>query len=91
MTQKLFLKGPSSVLEYIFDWTDWLQTGDLISAHTITVAEGITKDSSSENQGIVTVWLSGGASGSTYPMSCQIETSMGRKEKFTVDVMVVER
>lgn len=91
MVLKTFIKDPDAVLDYAFDWTDWLQETETISAHTITVTAGITKDSDSESGGIVTVWLSGGTEGETYPVACQITTSMSRTDERTVEISMVER
>ena len=60
------LKDPSAVLDYVFDWTEWLATGETITDHTITADTGITVDSSTEDAGKVTVWLSGGTAGINY-------------------------
>ena len=61
------LKDPSAVLDYVFDWTEWLATGETIADYTITADTGITVDSSTKTTGKVTiVWLSGGTAGINY-------------------------
>jgi len=72
------LKDPSAVLDYAFDWTGWLATGETISSYTVTAQSGITLDSDSATDDTVTVWLSGGTSGSRYRVSCKITTNAGR-------------
>ncbi|MFY9174404.1 MAG: hypothetical protein WAO24_03565 [Peptococcia bacterium] len=72
------LKDPSAVLDYVFDWTGWLATGETISSYTVTAQSGITLDSDSATDDTVTVWLSGGTSGSRYRVSCKITTNAGR-------------
>jgi hypothetical protein len=54
--------------------------GETISAHTITVPDGITVDSSTviKNDTAVSVWLSGGTDGDDYIITCEIETSGNR-------------
>lgn len=86
-----FTKDPSAVLDYAFDWSDWLATGETISSHVITVDTGLTKDSDSEALGVVTVWLSGGTAGKNYKVACLIETSAGRTDERTIWIKVVER
>ena len=54
-----FLKDPDATLDYAFDWSGWLQSGETISSYAITVDSGITKESDSQSSGVVTVWLSG--------------------------------
>ena len=85
------LKDPSAVLDYVFDWTEWLATGETITDHTITADTGITVDSSTESDGKVTVWLSGGTAGQNYKVACLITTSAGRTDERTIWIKVVER
>ena len=86
-----FLKDPDAVLDYGVDWSSWLQTAEAISSHTVTVDTGITKDSDSETDGIVTVWLSGGTVGETYEITVRIITDAGRTDDRTFSVLLVER
>ena len=93
------LKDPSAVLDYVFDWTEWLATGETIAVDsetgekliTITADTGITVDSSTESDGKVTVWLSGGTAGINYKVACLITTSAGRTDERTIWIKVVER
>jgi len=85
------IKDPSAVLDWMFDWSDWLASGETIIDHTITVDTGITNDSSTEDAGKVTVWLSGGTAGENYKVACLIETSAGRKDERTIWIKVVDR
>lgn len=86
-----YLKDPSAVLDWMFDWTDWLASGETITDHTITGETGITVDSSTESAGKVTVWLSGGTAGENYKVACLIETSAGRTDERTIWIKVVNR
>lgn len=85
------LKDPSAVLDYVFDWTEWLATGETITDHTITADTGITVDSSAKSDGKVTVWLSGGTAGKNYKVACKITTSAGRTDERTLWIRVVDR
>ena len=85
------LKDPSAVLDYVFDWTEWLATVETITDYTITADTGITVDSSTESDGKVTVWLSGGTAGINYKVACLITTSAGRTDERTIWIKVVER
>jgi hypothetical protein len=85
------IKDPSAVLDWMFDWSDWLASGETIVDHTITVDTGITKDSSTEDAGKVTVWLSGGTAGENYKVACLIETSAGRIDERTIWIKVTNR
>jgi len=90
---QLFTKDVDAVLDYRFDWSDWLETGDTIATHTVTAATGITVDSSSITDGAtsVTVWLSGGTAGLSYTVACLIVTSASRTDERTVTLRVLER
>jgi hypothetical protein len=85
------LKDPSAVLDYVFDWTEWLATVETITDHTITADTGITVDSSAESDGKVTVWLSGGTAGINYKVACLITTTAGRTDERTLWIRVVDR
>jgi hypothetical protein len=85
------LKDPSAVLDYVFDWNEWLATGETITDHTITADTGITVDSSTESDGKVTVWLSGGTAGINYKVACLVETSAGRTDERTLWIKVTNR
>lgn len=86
-----FIKDPSAVLDWMFDWSDWLASGETITNHTITANTGITVDSSAEDAGKVTVWLSGGTAGESYKVACLIETGAGRKDERTIWIKVTNR
>ena len=85
------LKDPSAVLDYMFDWTEWLATGETITDHTITADTGITVDSSTEDDGKVTVWLSGGTAGINYKVACLVTTTAGRTDERTMWIKVADR
>jgi len=79
--------------------SDWLATGETIVVDsetgekliTITADTGITVDSWTEDDGKVTVWLSGGTAGINYKVACKITTSAGRTDERTIWIKVVER
>lgn len=86
-----FQKDPNAVLDYKFDWTDWLQTSETISTSTMTVQSGITKDSDSNTTTTATVWLSGGTEGIRYTVTNRITTNQGRTDDRTMLIRVANR
>jgi len=90
-------KDPDAVLDFIFNWNKaddpWLQSGETITSHVITVETGLTLDSSSENGGVVTAWLSGGTAGELYDVACLIKTSNvpERTDERTIRISCEER
>ncbi len=87
----IFSKDPDAVLDYSFDWSDWLGVAETISTKTIDADTGITVDSSSESAGVVSVWLSGGTVGTTYAVRCEIVTNELRTDERTIFLKVKER
>ena len=97
-----FLKDPSAVLDYRFDWralangygtANWLATGETIIDTTVTADAGITVDSSSvvSDDTAVVVWLSGGTVGGRQRVTCHIVTSAGREDDRTITILTVQR
>lgn len=86
-----FEKDPDAVLEWQYNWHNWLPSGDSIASATVTVSDGITIDSQTNTSTAVTVWLSGGSEGTTYYLTCHIVTFMGRVDDRTISIFVVER
>ena len=91
MLTNQYTKDPSAILDWAYDWTDWLAAAETITDHTITADTGITVDSSTEDAGIVTVWLLGGTAGENYKVACLVETSAGRTDERTIWIKVVNR
>ena len=91
MANNQYLKDPSAILDWAFDWTDWLAAAETITDHTITADTGITVDSSTELDGKIIVWLSGGTAGINYKVACLITTTAGRTDERTIWIKVTDR
>jgi hypothetical protein len=101
VSTRFFTKPVAAVLDYEFDWqaaasTDnpkgpWLETGETITAATVTVDTGLSVDSSPHTTTTVTVWLSGGTEGHTYDVTCHITTNQGRQDEDTIRVTIGPR
>jgi hypothetical protein len=85
-----YIQDPDAVLDYQFDWADWLGA-DTIASHTVTAATGLTVDSSTATSTAVRVWLSGGSVGASYAVTCHVVTAAGREDDRTVTITVQER
>lgn len=72
-----FDKDPDAVLDYKFDWSGWLASGETIVSKEISASDGLSVSSSSitDDDTSVTVWLSGGTAGVWYDVTCRITTS----------------
>jgi hypothetical protein len=102
-----FIKDPSAILDYKFDWkpltngsgdSDWLQAGEIISTKTITITPtvavtGLICDSSSltDTNTSVTIWLSSGTDNIDYTVACKIVTNAPRTDERTMMVRVRNR
>lgn len=90
-------KDPYAVLDYSLDWTNWMPTGDTISAITITAetisgdAAPLAIDSSTNTDYIATANISGGTAGNIYNVEYKITTTNGLKDSRNFRIKVVER
>lgn len=85
-----FMKDVDAVLDYTIDWSTWLGS-DTISSSSWSVETGITEDSDTNDTDSATVWLSGGAAGTTYAVTNSIVTAAAREEDRTIYITVQER
>lgn len=91
MSIPTYTKDKDSKLDYGFDWTDWLATGETISSVAWTVATGLTEDTLKRNNTgtVVSTWVSGGTAGTTYTVAAKITTSDGRIDERVLKIRVV--
>lgn len=87
---KVFIKDPDAVLDYVIDWSDWLES-DTISTSTWTVDAGLTEDSSSNTTTTATVILSGGTVKSSYQATNHIVTANGLEDDRTILIRIEEK
>lgn len=87
----MFLKDPDAILDYEFDWSAWLQSGETIASNEVTVIGSITKESVTANDTAVAAWVSGGTVGETATIACKITTSAARTDERTISLRIRER
>jgi hypothetical protein len=86
------LKDPDAVLDYIFNWEDWLDDVlDTITSHEMVAETGITVDSSTIEDKTVVAWISGGEVGTTYRLASRIVTAGGRTDDRSIYIKIKER
>ena len=83
-------KDPSAILDYQFNWAEWL-AGDTLSASTWTADGGLTVEDDDFTNVLSTVWLSGGAVGLAYAVTNRITTAGGRTDERTLKIVVVDK
>lgn len=96
------IKDPDAILDYGFDWSDWLVEGEFLEESTWLMPEGISvaddselesgeSGSSFETTGSTTVWLSGGTHGEDYRVTNRVVTSQGRRDDRSHKIQVRNR
>lgn len=88
--QYRFEKQPKEVLDYRINLSDWLDAGDVAVSAAIESDAGITIDSSSVDDGGVTIWISGGTNQVDYDISVLITTDEGREKEVDFIIRVRE-
>jgi len=83
-------KDPDAVLDYGFDWSEWLDDDTIVTSDW-TIPAGLTENSASNTTTTTTVWLSGGLAGGVYDCTNRIVTTAGRTDDRTLRVIVQER
>jgi len=86
-----YVKDPDANLDYSVDWSQWLQSGETITASTWVVTTGITKGTTSNTTTSTTVWLSGGTDGTKYTATNHITTSLARQDDRSITIRVQQR
>lgn len=76
-----FRIDPQAKLDYGWDWSDWLDTGDTITASTWTITPtGPTLTDSTHDTTTTTVWVAGAVLGVDYTLTNHITTVEGRED-----------
>lgn len=92
-----FVKDPDAILDFHFDWTDWLVNGDtiltsqIIASAGITVGDGVLAPVPSFTTTNTTYWLAGGTAGKPYTITNRITTSQGRTDDRTMTIRIQDR
>lgn len=97
-------KDPGAVLDYTWDWGDWLQVGETITekdvvADGVTLAEGKpapaimagTRAGAPVASSAVLAWFAGGGGRQLARATCQIITSTGRRDERTITFRITNR
>ena len=88
------VKDPDAVLDYTFDWTEWLDAlADTLADHQVIAEAGLTLETSSIVGKKVVAWLSGGTEGTTYRVTCRVTTASSppRIDDRSIFVKIKER
>lgn len=90
-----YIKDPQARLDYGFDWSAWLASGETITTSTwsITLAPDavLTIASSTNDASTTTIWASAGTLGEDYKITNHVVSSAGREDDRTHLLKVRER
>ena len=86
---KILNKDPDAIIDYVFDWTEWLN-GDVISTSTF-ILSGCTNVLDTKTDNTTTIWLSGGTNNLTHSITNRISTIGGRTEDRTLLLNILEK
>jgi hypothetical protein len=86
-----FTKDPNDVLDYRWNWVNWLIDGDTIATSTMIPEPGIVVDSDDHDDTSAWVWLSGGTTGQTVRVTNRVTTAQGRTIDRTAAFHIRER
>lgn len=87
-------KDPVEILDYYFDWSDFLGPLDSITASVWAVSGSdaiLSVGSQTFAASLVTAWASAGTAGVSYDVSNTITTAQGRVAKRTARILVLSR
>lgn len=84
-------KDPAAVLDYSMDWTNWLESDELVVDSTWLTPAGISAPNDSNTTKICTVWLAGGVVGREYNITNLISTTHGRQDERSFRIRVKNR
>lgn len=89
-----FNKQPAEVLDYEFDFSEWLaDRADTIVSQTVvsaplTTGAAMPVSNIVQNSGVVRFFLSGGTDGVKYKVTCTITTTGGRTKQSEITITV---
>lgn len=89
MAKRMPAKDVSAILDYEWDWSDWLHLNETIINAAITTPTGLTLENTLTQTTKVIGWFSGGEDGKTYMPACEIVTNQGRTDERTMIIPVV--
>lgn len=87
-----FIKDPDATLDFIWDWSQWLKSGEtIVNSQFLIQQSGLEVETESNSATDCTAWLSGGAVGIPYVVTNRITTNEGRIDDRSITIRVTER
>ena len=76
--------APGAILDYAFNWTEWLQQGETILTSAWVITPSLTLNNEQNQSGVTSVFVNGGAVNKIYYLTNTITTSVGRTDSRTI-------
>lgn len=91
--EKEFIHAPSSKLDYGFDWKTlgWLETGETITSSSWAIPSNLIKSDERNVNGVTSVMIDGGVSGTSYTITNTITTSNSRIDSRSIKLTCRQR
>lgn len=86
-----FIKDPDATLNYTFDWSQWLENGEVIQTSVFTVESGLTNSGDSNDTTTATITLSGGTVGESYTVTNRVTTNGGQIDDRSITISIAEQ
>lgn len=87
-----WVHDPDAELDYVEDWSAWLETGDTIDSSSVVVVEGdVVVEAQTNDDTSITAWISGGTVGTDAYVTFRAVTAGGRTDDRTIKLQVRER
>lgn len=91
VTTVQYEKRPEEVLDYTVDFTELLSDPvDTVASFNIDADDGITIGTTSETDGLVNLWVSGGTYPERYQVDVTVTTTQGRIKTHTFFILIRE-
>jgi hypothetical protein len=90
MSARRFSQHSTEVLDYDFDFTNWIGSDEITGTSVAATPTGLTVTSEISTTKIAKVWCSGGTVGTTYDVTVQIETLAGRTKERCIEVKITD-
>lgn len=76
--------APGAILDYTFNWTEWLQQGETILTSVWSITPSLTLNNEQNQSGVTSVFVNGGVVNKIYYLTNTITTSVGRTDSRTI-------
>ncbi|MEU6582805.1 hypothetical protein [Nocardia sp. NPDC046763] len=86
-----FIKSPTDIDPWTFDWSEELASGETITASSFIVISGLTLTSAAHTATTATILVSGGTLGTTYLVTNRVATSTGRQLDCSFQVTIAQQ